>query len=57
MLVHWSRGRITGVAALNAARDFVQLKKLILLRTTITPEQLSAPAANIRALVQQALAG
>ena len=55
--MHWSGGRITGVAALNAARDFVQLKKLILLRTTITPEQLSAPAANIRALVQQALAG
>lgn len=55
VLVHWSGGRITGVAALNAARDFVQLKKLILPRTTITPEQLSAPAANIRALVQQAL--
>ena len=55
VLVHWSGGRITGVAALNAARDFVQLKKLILPRTTITPEQLSAPAANVRALVQQAL--
>jgi len=55
LLVHWSGGRITGVAALNAARDFAQLKKLILPRTTITPEQLSAPAANVRALVQQAL--
>ncbi len=56
VLVHWSGGRVTGVAALNAARDFVQLKKLIVPRPTITPEQLSAPAANIRALVQQALA-
>ena len=56
VLVHWSRGRVTGVAALNAARDFVQLKKLIVPRPTITPEQLSAPGADIRALVQQALA-
>lgn len=55
VLVQWRGGRITGVAALNAARDFVQLKKLILPRTTLTPEQLSAPAANIRMLVQQAL--
>ena len=55
VLVQWRGGRITGVAALNAARDFVQLKKLILPRITLTPEQLSAPAANIRALVQQAL--
>jgi 3-phenylpropionate/trans-cinnamate dioxygenase ferredoxin reductase component len=56
VLVHWSGGRVTGVATLNAARDFVQLKKLIMPRPTITPEQLSAPTANIRALVQQALA-
>lgn len=56
VLVCWSGGRVTGVATLNAARDFVQLKKLIVPRPTITPEQLSAPTANIRALVQQALA-
>jgi 3-phenylpropionate/trans-cinnamate dioxygenase ferredoxin reductase subunit len=56
VLVHWSGGRVTGVATLNATRDFGQLKKLIVPRATITPEQLSAPAANIRALVQQALA-
>jgi 3-phenylpropionate/trans-cinnamate dioxygenase ferredoxin reductase component len=55
VLVQWHGGCITGVAALNAARDFVQLKKLILPRTTLTPEQLSAPVANIRTLVQQAL--
>jgi 3-phenylpropionate/trans-cinnamate dioxygenase ferredoxin reductase component len=56
VLVHWSGGRVTGVATLNAARDFVQLKKLIVPRPTITPEQFSAPTANIRALVQHALA-
>lgn len=56
VLVHWSGGRVTGVATLNATRDFGQLKKLIVPRATITPEQFSAPAANIRALVQQALA-
>jgi len=55
VLVLWRGGCITGVAALNAARDFVQLKKLILPRNTITPEQLRAPAVNIRTLVQQAL--
>ncbi|MCW5671129.1 MAG: FAD-dependent oxidoreductase [Hydrogenophaga sp.] len=56
VLVHWSGGQVTGVATLNAARDFVQLKKLIVPRPTITPEQFRAPTANIRALVQQALA-
>lgn len=55
ILVLWSRGCITGVATLNAARDFVQLKRLIVPRPTITPEQLAAPDANIRALVQKAL--
>ena len=56
VLVHWSGGLVTGVATLNAARDFGPLKKLIVPRATITPEQFSAPEANIRALVQQALA-
>lgn len=56
VLVHWSGGRVTGVATLNAARDFVQLKRLIVPRPTITPEQFGAPTANIRALVQQGLA-
>lgn len=57
LLVQWTAGRLTGVAALNAPRDFVQLKRLIVPRPTITPEQLTAPEANIRALVQQALNG
>jgi 3-phenylpropionate/trans-cinnamate dioxygenase ferredoxin reductase subunit len=56
VLVQWTEGRLTGVAALNAPRDFVQLKRLIVARPTITPEQLTAPDANIRVLVQQALA-
>ena len=56
ILVQWTLGRITGVAALNAARDFNQLKRLIVPRPTITPEQLAAPDLNIRTLVQQALA-
>ena len=56
VLVHWSGGLVTGVATLNATRDFGPLKKLIVPRATITPEQFSAPEANIRALVQQALA-
>ncbi len=56
ILVQWSGGCITGVATLNAPRDFVQLKRLIMPRPTITPEQLAAPDANIRALVQKALA-
>jgi 3-phenylpropionate/trans-cinnamate dioxygenase ferredoxin reductase subunit len=56
VLVQWAAGRVVGVAALNAARDFVQLKRLIVPRPTITPEQLAAPDANIRSLVQQALA-
>lgn len=55
ILVQWTAGCITGVATLNAARDFVQLKRLIVPRPTLTPEQLTAPDANIRALVQQAL--
>ncbi len=56
ILVQWTRGCVTGVATLNAARDFVQLKRLIVPRPTITPEQLTAPDANIRALVQEGLA-
>jgi 3-phenylpropionate/trans-cinnamate dioxygenase ferredoxin reductase subunit len=56
ILVQWTGGRVTGVAALNAARDFVQLKRLIVERPTITAEELAAPDANIRALVQRALA-
>ena len=56
ILVQWTGGRITGIAALNAPRDFVQLKRLIVPRPTLTPEQLTAPGANIRTLVQQALA-
>ena len=56
VLLHWSGGLVTGVATLNATRDFGLLKKLIVPRATITPEQFSAPEANIRALVQQALA-
>lgn len=56
ILVQWTGDRVTGVAALNAARDFVQLKRLIVPRPTITPQQLAAPDANIRTLVQKALA-
>lgn len=56
VLVQWNAGRITGVAALNAARDFVQLKRLIVGRPTLAPEQLTAPGADLRTLVQQALA-
>lgn len=56
VLVQWTGGRVTGVAALNAPRDFVQLKRLIVPRPTITPDQLAAPGANVRDLVQQALA-
>jgi hypothetical protein len=56
VLLHWSGGLVTGVATLNATRDFGPLKKLIVPRATITLEQFSAPEANIRALVQQALA-
>ena len=56
VLVQWTAGRVVGVATLNAPRDFVQLKRLILPRLTITAEQLTAPDANIRVLVQQALA-
>ena len=55
LLVQWTAGRVTGVAALNAPRDFVQLKRLIVSRPTITAEQLTDPKANLRALVQQAL--
>lgn len=55
ILVQWTGGRVTGVAALNASRDFVQLKRLIVDRPTITPQQLTAPDLNIRTLVQQAL--
>ena len=57
VLVQWTEGRVTGVAALNAPRDFVQLKRLIVARATITAEQLNEPQTNLRALVQQALAG
>lgn len=57
VLVQWTEGRVTGVAALNAPRDFVQLKRLIVARATITAEQLNKPQTNLRALVQQALAG
>ena len=55
-LVQWTAGRVTGVATLNAPRDFVQLKRLIVPRPTLTAEQFAAPDANIRALVQHALA-
>ena len=57
VLVQWTEGRVTGVAALNAPRDFVQLKRLIVARATITAEQLNEPQTNLRDLVQQALAG
>lgn len=56
VLVQWTGGRVVGVATLNAAREFAQLRRLIVPRQTLSPEQLSAPGANIRALVQQALA-
>lgn len=56
ILVQWTSGHVTGVAALNAPRDFVQLRRLIVPRPTMTLEQFTAPGANIRALVQQALA-
>jgi len=56
ILAQWTRGRLTGVAALNAPRDFVQLKRLIVDRTTITPQQLMS-GAGVRELVQQGLAG
>lgn len=56
LLVQWTRGCITGVAALNSPRDFVQLKRLIVGRPTLSAEQVTAPGANLRALVQQALA-
>ncbi len=54
--MQWTGGQVTGVATLNAARDFVQLKRLIVPRATITLEQLTAADANLRTLVQQALA-
>ena len=56
VLVQWTAGCVTGVAALNGPRDFVQLKRLIVSRPTITAEQLTEPKANLRALVQQGLA-
>lgn len=54
-LVQWTQGCVSGVASLNASRDFVQLKRLIVGRPTITPSELT-PNSNIRSLVQQALA-
>lgn len=55
ILMQWTDGKVTGVAALNASRDFVQLKRLIVGRPTVTPAQCTAPDLSIRTLVQQAL--
>lgn len=55
VLLQWTAGRVTGVAAVNAARDFNQLKRLIAARAILSPEQLAAPGSDIKTLVQQAL--
>lgn len=54
--VRWREDCVCGVSTINAPRDFVQLKRLIVGRPTLTPEQLSTPGANIRSLMSQAQA-
>lgn len=54
VLLQWTRSCVSGVAAFNAPREFVQLKRLIMARPTVTPEQF-AEALDIGALVHQGL--
>lgn len=54
VLLLWNAGRLCGVAAVNAARDFNLLRRLLASGSTLAPEVLAAPDANLRQLVQQA---
>lgn len=52
VLLQWQAGRLCGVAAVNAARDFNLLRRLLAAGCTLTPEQLTAPDANLKQLAQ-----
>lgn len=54
VLLQWKAGRLCGVSAINAARDFNLLRRLLAAGSTLAPEVLAAPDANLRQFVQQA---
>lgn len=53
LLAQWQAGRIVGVAAINAPRDFNMLRRVIGSETNITPEQF-AGESDLRKLLQHA---
>lgn len=56
VLVYLSGGSITGVAVLNAPRTFSQLKKIVGVQATLSPEELTARDVDIRSIQQRVLA-
>lgn len=48
VLLQWLEGRLCGVAAVNAAREFNLLRRLLGAGCTLTPEQLTAPGLNLK---------
>ncbi|WP_042877059.1 NAD(P)/FAD-dependent oxidoreductase [Cupriavidus necator] len=55
-LIQWRDGRIVGVAAVNAARDFHMLRRLVAAGSRLRPEVLTDPQANLKSLIAAAAA-
>ncbi|ODV42059.1 hypothetical protein AWV79_30670 [Cupriavidus sp. UYMMa02A] len=53
-LIQWRDGRVVGVAAVNAARDFQMLKRLVAAGSRLRPEVLVDPKADLKSLVAAA---